>query len=64
MAAHSSTLAWKIPGMGEPGGCCLRGRTELNTTEVTWQQRQQQQQQHPLYARIPSPLSIHLSMNI
>ena len=20
MAPHSSTLAWKIPGMGEPGG--------------------------------------------
>ena len=20
MATHSSTLAWKIPGMGEPGG--------------------------------------------
>ena len=20
MAAHSSTVAWRIPGMGEPGG--------------------------------------------
>ena len=83
MAPHSSTLAWKIPGMGEPGrlqsmgsrrvghdwatslslftfmhwrrkwqptpvflpgesrgwrslvSCCLWGRTELDTTEVT-----------------------------
>ena len=36
MATHSSVLAWKIPGMGEPGaGCRLRGRTESDTTEVT-----------------------------
>ena len=35
MATHSSVLAWRIPGMGEPGGCCLRGRTELDTTEAT-----------------------------
>ena len=32
MAPHSSTLAWKIPWMEEPGSC---GRTELDTTEVT-----------------------------
>ena len=25
MAAHSSTLAWKIPGTGEPGGLPSRG---------------------------------------
>ena len=35
MATHSSVLAWRIPGMGEPGGCRLWGRTELNTTEAT-----------------------------
>ena len=35
MATHSSVLAWRIPGMGEPGGCHLWGRTELDTTEVT-----------------------------
>ena len=35
MASHSSVLAWKIPGMGEPGGCRLRGRTESDSTEVT-----------------------------
>ena len=23
MAPHSSVLAWRIPGMGEPGGCHL-----------------------------------------
>ena len=35
MAAHSSVLAWRIPGMGQPGGCCLRGCTELDMTEAT-----------------------------
>ena len=35
MATHSSVLAWRIPGMGEPGGCHLWGHTELDTTEVT-----------------------------
>ena len=35
MATHSSILAWRIPGMGEPGGCCLWGRTESDMTEAT-----------------------------
>ena len=35
MSTHSSVLAWKIPGTGEPGGCHLWGRTESDTTEVT-----------------------------
>ena len=48
MATHSSVLAWRIPGMGEPGGlpsmglhrvghdCChLWGCTELDTTDAT-----------------------------
>ena len=35
MVTHSSVLAWRIPGTGEPGGCRLWGRTELDTTEVT-----------------------------
>ena len=26
MATHSSVLAWRIPGMGEPGGCRLWGQ--------------------------------------
>ena len=35
MAIHSSVLAWRIPGMGEPGGCHLWGHTESDMTEVT-----------------------------
>ena len=35
MATHSSILAWRIPGMRDPGGCRLWGRTESDTTEVT-----------------------------
>ena len=40
MAAHSSVLAWRIPGMGSLVGCHLWGRTESDTTEVTQQQQQ------------------------
>ena len=35
MTTHSSVLAWRIPGTGEPGGCHLWGHTEVDTTEVT-----------------------------
>ena len=37
MATHSSVLAWRIPGMGEPGGlpCRLWGRKQSDKTEVT-----------------------------
>ena len=38
MATHSSVLAWRVPGTGEPGtatGCRLWGRTESDMTEVT-----------------------------
>ena len=39
MATHSSVLAWRIPGMGEPGGLpwggLLWGHTESDTTEAT-----------------------------
>ena len=37
MATHSSVLAWRIPGTGEPGGLPSMGsgHTELDTTEVT-----------------------------
>ena len=35
MASHSSVLAWRIPGTGEPSGCRLWGHTESDTTEVT-----------------------------
>ena len=33
MATHSSVLAWRIPR--SLVGCCLWGRTELDTTEAT-----------------------------
>ena len=35
MATHFSVLAWRIPGMGEPGGLPSMGRTESDTTEAT-----------------------------
>ena len=35
MATHSSVLASRIPGMGEPGGLRLWGRTGSDTTEAT-----------------------------
>ena len=35
MATHSSVLAWRIPGMGEPMGCRLWSRTESDMTEAT-----------------------------
>ena len=31
MAAHSSVLAWRIPGMGEPGGLPSNGVTQSQT---------------------------------
>ena len=31
MATHSSVLAWRIPGMGEPGGLPSMRCTELDT---------------------------------
>ena len=35
MATHSSILAWRIPGMGEPGGLPVYGVAQLGMTEVT-----------------------------
>ena len=35
MATHSSVLAWRIPGTGEPDGCRHWGHTESDTTEAT-----------------------------
>ena len=40
MAAHSSVLAWRIPGMGSLVGCRLWGCTESDTAEATQQQQQ------------------------
>ena len=39
MATHSSVLAWRIPGTGEPGGLPSPGRTESDTTGVTQQSK-------------------------
>ena len=35
MATHSSILAWRTPGTGEPVGCRLWDCTESDTTEAT-----------------------------
>jgi len=35
MATHSSVLAWRTPGTGEPSGLPLWGRTESDTTKAT-----------------------------
>ena len=35
VAPHSSTLAWRIPWMEEPGGLQSMGHTESDTTDVT-----------------------------
>ena len=35
MAIHSSVLAWRIPGTGEPGGLPSMGSHRVDMTEVT-----------------------------
>ena len=35
MATHSNMLAWRIPGMEEPGGLPSMGSHESDMTEVT-----------------------------
>ena len=36
MATHSSVLAWRVPGMGEPGGLSVSGVAQSwDRTEVT-----------------------------
>ena len=39
MATHSSVLAWRIPGMGEPGGLPSMELHRVDTTEATQQQQ-------------------------
>ena len=43
MATHSSILAWRIPGTGEPGGLQSMGSHRVGHTKAM-----QQQQQHVL----------------
>ena len=52
MATHSSVLAWRIPGTGQPGRLPSMGSHRVYTTAVTWQQ----QQHHPPYYH-PNPVS-------
>ena len=40
MATHSVFLSGESQGQGSLVGCCLCGRTESDTTEVTWKQQQ------------------------
>ena len=35
MATHSSFLAWRVPGMGEPGGLLSMGSHRVAMTEAT-----------------------------
>ena len=35
MATHSSVLAWRIPGTGEPSGLSSTGSHRLGATEAT-----------------------------
>ena len=60
MATHSSVLAWRIPGTGEPGGLRLWGRTESDTTEAT----EQQQQQHGLVAQKVKNLPFNVNLDL
>ena len=41
MATHSSVLAWRIPGKGEPGELPSLGSHRVDTIEATQQQQQQ-----------------------
>ena len=49
MATHSSVLAWRTPGTGEPGGLPSLGSHRVGHTTGATQQQQQQQQQYNLY---------------
>ena len=46
MATYFSVLACRIPGMGEPSGLLSVGHTESDTTEATYQQKQQVSEKH------------------
>ena len=48
MATHSSTLAWRIPWMEEPGGLQSLGSQRLGHDLATKQQ-QQRASEHSLY---------------
>ena len=51
VAAHSSVLAWRVPGTGSLVGCRLWGRTGLDSTEVT--------QHNDIYSSMNGPRDCH-----
>jgi len=53
-------LPGESQGRGSPVGCCLWGRTESDTTEVTWQQ----QQQHKPHYKFPTENHFTLVISI
>ena len=59
MATHSSVLAWRIPGMGEPVGLPSMGSHKVRHAEVTqWQQQQQQHRMNYLKGSFTTSLYI------
>ena len=56
MATHSSVLAGRIPGTGEPGGLMS---TELDTTEVTWQQQEYINLKYLTYISVKPSVCLH-----
>ena len=61
MANHSSVLAWRIPGLGEPGGLPSLRSHRVSRTRL---RRLGSSGSIPLYIYTTSSLSIHLSMDI
>ena len=44
MATYSSVLAWRIPGIGDPGGLPSMGWHRVGQTEMTAAESRKQQQ--------------------
>ena len=53
MALHSSTLAWRIPGTGEPGRLQFMVRSQSDTTEATEHTYSHKGQKLPVSAKLP-----------
>ena len=61
MATHSSVLAWRIPGTGSLVDCRLCGRTESDTTQVTYQHICRCECRNELLTGLPSPWTLFSS---
>ena len=64
MATHSSVLAWRIPGTGEPGGLPSMGShrvehdcSDLAAAAMGWMK-------HKLESRLPGEISITSDMQV